>query len=101
MVKAVIGAIAVSAMLGTTASLAATLVNKDKSTYKIVVVEGDARKEFSVVSGQELTGLCSSSCSIYVGSDPEPYDLAAQDKTEIYEGELYRQLPPEQQSNKQ
>ena len=70
---------------------AATLKNLDKKAHKIVVVEGDARQELMIDSQQELAGLCQSSCSLFVGTDPEPYDVAAKDKMEINNGEVYYQ----------
>lgn len=79
---------------------AATLKNLDKAAHKIVVVEGDSRQEIMIQSLQELDGFCSTSCSLYVGNDPEPYEVAASDKMEINNGEVfYQEVPTEPPSN--
>ena len=53
------------------------------------MVEGDQRQEFTVQSAQEIPSFCQASCSVYVGEDPDPYELAAADKVQIQDGELY------------
>ena len=101
MIKATIGAFAVTAMLAMPSVQAATLMNRDTAAHRIVVVEGDARKEIDVQSAQEVGGLCAVSCSIYIGTDPVPYDLSGQDKVEIQGGELFYKEESEQGSGKQ
>ena len=73
---------------------AATSKNLDKTAYKIVLVEGDARQETTIESQQELTGICQGTCRLYIGSDPEPYDIASRDILEIELGGLYHSEDP-------
>ena len=77
------------AVLLSTPAFAATLKNLDKSAHRIVVVEGDLRQEHTIASQQELNRICVRACSVYVGDDPDPYELAAADKVQIQDGELY------------
>ena len=82
-------ATACAAVLLRTPAVSATLKNLDKSAHRIVVVEGDLRKEHTIASQQELKGVCVNACSVYVGEDPDPYELAAADKVQIQDGELH------------
>ncbi len=94
MIKTTLSVLALTVALGMSVAHAATLVNRDPSTHKIVIVEGDARKEMTIESAQDLTDICKSSCAIYVDDDPEPYDLASSDKVEIQDGQLQYQEEP-------
>ena len=97
MLKTTFGAVALTIALGLSSVQAATLINRDAATHKIIVVEGDHRQEFIVQSTQEIPSLCQASCSVYVGNDPDPYDVALNDKLEILDGELHYQ--PEQETS--
>ena len=101
MFKTTLGAVALTIALGLTSAQAATLINRDTATYKVVVVEGDHRQEFTVRSAQELPSFCQASCSVYVGDDPDPYDVASNDKLEILGGELHYQAEQEPSQNNQ
>ena len=68
---------------------AATLKNLDAAEHHILIVEGDRRQEHKVSGRQELSGLCETSCSLYLDLDPEPCDLVAADKVQIVKGVMY------------
>ena len=95
MIKLSLSMLALSALCLAQIASAATLKNLDPSAYKIVIVEGDARTEHTIESQQEISDLCEISCSLYIGSDPEPYDVAARNKMEIDRGEVYLRAEPE------
>ena len=65
-----------------------TIRNLDKSEHRIVVVEGESSYEHKIASEKELAGICRSICNIYVGEDPDPYEILAEDKVEIEDGLL-------------
>ncbi len=67
----------------------ASIKNLDATEHKVVVVEGQTRQEHMVPGQQELTSVCTRVCSVYVGADPEPYEVRAADKMEIEEGQLF------------
>ncbi len=68
-----------------------TLKNLDRSEHKIVVLQGETQQEHTIAGQQELTRLCTGPCSIFIGSDSAGYELAAADKVEIENGELFYQ----------
>ncbi|MGI9522942.1 MAG: hypothetical protein ACR2PG_14990 [Hyphomicrobiaceae bacterium] len=79
---------------------AATLKNLDNAAHAIEVVEGDASRQLTIDSQQELTEICESSCSLYVGDDPDPYSVVVDDRMEIKNGEIFhRQDTTEASSN--
>ncbi len=86
----VIGA-AIAAISLKTIAQAATIRNLDPFEYKVVIVEGSARQERTIAGQQEVTGLCQTTCNLYIADDPEAYDITAQDKMEIANGELFYQ----------
>ena len=95
MIKATISAIALAALLSPVVTAqAATLANRDGTAHKIVVVEGDVRREVTIGASQQINELCKTSCLVYVGTDPEPYLLTAQDRAEIHSGDLFPQEEP-------
>ena len=101
MLKTTLGAVALTIALGLTSAQAATLINRAAAAHRIIVVEGDQRQEFTVQSAQEIPSFCQASCSVYVGEDPDPYDVASNDKLEILGGELHYQVEPENSADKQ
>ncbi len=82
------------ALSGLSTASAATLVNRDTTAHKIVVVEDGARQEIVLEGSQQVSDLCRKTCELYLNSDPEPYELATSDKLEIEEGALYYQEAP-------
>ncbi len=101
MMKTSLSMLALASLCFAPLASAATLKNLDTSPHRVVIVEGDARQELTIESQQELSGLCQVSCSLYVGNDPEPYDVAAKDRMEIERGEVFYQAEPEQPQPKQ
>lgn len=91
MIKSAFGIIVLAIILSASAVQAATLVNRDTASHSIVIVEEDNRKELVVEAGQELTDICQGICNLYIGNDPEPYDIASTDNLEIHDGQLLYQ----------
>ena len=86
---------AAAAILFSAPAHSATIENLDAAAVMVVIVEGDSRFEHLIPAKQEISDVCSSSCSVYVGSDTEPYDLVAADKVEIEKGELFYTEQPQ------
>ena len=94
MSKVFASAVALAMFAATAGAQAATFVNRDSSAHRLVVVEGDARQELTIESAQELSGICQTTCNIYVGKDPDPYEVVVNDIIEIKAGELHFAGPP-------
>jgi len=92
MMKSTFATFVLAIALGVSAAEAATLLNSDATAHTITIVEDESRREFTIDAGQELSGICQSSCSLYMSDDPEPYDIVSTDKLEIQDGQLqYRE----------
>ena len=68
---------------------AATIQNKDKSAYQLRIVEAGQEKKVDLQPSLEATDLCKTDCDLYLGDDPDPYQLVAADKFIIHDGQLY------------
>ncbi len=74
---------------------AATFKNLDAVEHKLTFVEGKERQEYILQGKQELTGVCVKVCNLYIGDDPDAYEITASEKFEIEEGQLYTVESPE------
>ncbi len=89
MTKVIISAVALVMLVCASAVQAATLTNRDSMPHKLVVIENDSEQEVEVQAGQRIDDICSNSCAILIGNDPDPYDITKNDRVEILDGELF------------
>lgn len=89
-----IGWCVLAVILTTGSAQAVELTNRDKIVHNIVVLEGQVRREISIAPDQTLTDLCKADCNIWVGNDPDAYELVATDKLIIENAQLYFVEPP-------
>lgn len=89
-----VSTLAISLLLATAAP-AATFKNLDPVDHKITVVDGEQRQEYVLEAKRELTDVCSNVCNIYIGDDPDPYEIGAAESFEIEGGQLYTLEAPE------
>ena len=68
---------------------AATIRNNDKSAYQLRIVEQGQEKRIDLQPSLEAVDLCNSKCELYIGEDPDPYDIVAADAFIIEEGLVY------------
>ncbi len=73
------------------ADVPATIKNLDQKTYRLMVEEGDNKREIIVAPSQEVPDLCGSTCLLTVGDDPDAYEVVANDRVTIEEGLLIYQ----------
>ncbi len=67
---------------------AASVINRDQHTYTMRIAEGDQEREITLAPNQQLEDICSSSCTVLLGDDPEPYEIAFADELAIQDGQL-------------
>jgi hypothetical protein len=84
-----IGWVVLSVVVAADPSQALELTNRDRVAHKLVVVEGQKRQELTIEPEQTLNGLCTADCSLFVGSDPESYELKVDDKLIIENAQVY------------
>lgn len=69
---------------------AATIENLDQSEYKLRIVENGQELEVALKPGAEAADLCKKKCELYIGADPDPYELISDDALVIEGGQLYQ-----------
>lgn len=84
-----IGCSVLAVMLTASAAQAVELKNLDSVPHMLVVVEGQSRQEVTIAPSQTLADLCKADCSIWVGTDPEPYELKVADKLVIENAQIF------------
>jgi len=98
--RTTISVIALSAFCFAYGATAATIKNLDRTAHKVTIVQGDARQEYVLNSQQEVATICVSSCTLYMGDDPDPYDIVGADQLEIEQGQIYyKENVPQSQGN--
>ena len=65
------------------------LINLDKSTYRVAVVENEDTREFVLGPNQEVSGVCSSECLVQIEGDPEEFLVYPSDRVTIEDGQVY------------
>ena len=73
---------------------AAEITNRDQTAHTLIVAEGDNRQEVSIGPEETLSNVCKSTCSVWVGTDPDAYELKAGDVVAIEEGQFYYVTQP-------
>ena len=68
---------------------AATIYNNDKGVLALRVVESGDEQQVELRPGFEVTNICKSKCDLYIGNDPDPYEIGSIDMLVIEGGKLY------------
>ena len=71
---------------------AATIENLDQTEYQLRIVENGQERQVALQPGTEVAELCKSKCDLYLGTDPDPYDLMSADSLVIEGGTLYESV---------
>jgi hypothetical protein len=77
----------------TFAAHAATIQNEDQTEYQLRIVEDGKESQVALLPGASLQDLCKTKCDLYVGNDPDPYDLMAADVIAIKDGAVFDNRP--------
>ena len=68
---------------------AATIENLDKTQYQLRIVESGQERQVDLQPGAAATDLCKTKCELYIGTDPDPYELISADALVLEEGQLF------------
>lgn len=80
----------IAALLITSAASAATITHRSGQTVKVLVIEGAARQDKTLLPGQVLDGVCQQGCVIRLNdSANSEYELKSSDVVSVEEGFLY------------
>lgn len=91
-----IPAILVTALLFSSAAIAASITNRDGRDHKVIVIEGEAQTEHVLKPNGALGGICLKGCLIRLDDrSDDPFELEGSEVTSIEEGQLYNDEPAE------
>lgn len=68
---------------------AATIENLDQTLYQLRIVENGQERQVALLPSTEANELCKSKCELYIGTDPDPYELLSADVLVIEGGQLF------------
>jgi hypothetical protein len=68
---------------------AATIENLDQTQHQLRIVESGQERQVELQPGAAVTDLCKTKCELYLGTDPEPYDLVSADTLVLEGGQLF------------
>jgi hypothetical protein len=68
---------------------AAKIENLDQAQYQLRIVESGQEHEVALQPGAEAADLCKTKCELYIGADPDPYELVSADALVLGGGRLY------------
>lgn len=92
--KQLVGLVALASLISSAAA-AATVTNEDQITHKIVIEEAGSQRELTLKPNESVSGLCASTCGIWLGESDMGYDLLKTDNVTISKGELlFEELVP-------
>ena len=72
---------------------AATIENLDQTLYQLRIVENGQERLVALLPGTGAAELCKTKCELYIGTDPDPYELVSSDALVIEGGKLYDDAP--------
>jgi hypothetical protein len=82
-------AVAMTACISS-AYAAASVTNRDDKDHKVMIIEGETKKEYTLKPNEELRDICVSGCVLRLNdSDDDEYQLEAKDIVSIEDGALY------------
>jgi hypothetical protein len=68
---------------------AAKIENLDQAQYQLRIVESGQEHEVALQPAAEAADLCKTKCELYIGADPDPYELVSADALVLGGGRLY------------
>ena len=80
-------------------ALAATIHNNDAAAVSLRVVENSQEQKVELQPSTAAKDLCSTKCDLFIGNDPDPYEISAADVLVIEDGKLYDANEPAQDPN--
>jgi hypothetical protein len=87
-------ALAIAALLMTSAASAVTVTNRDAKDVTITVIEGDAKQDLVLQAGKVIEGVCQKGCIVRLGqADNDGYELEGSEAVSVEEGFLYYDSP--------
>lgn len=87
-------ALAIAALLMTSAASAVTVTNRGDKDVKLTVIEGEAKQEQVLQPGKVLEGVCQKGCIIRLNdSENDDYELEGSEAVSVEEGFLYYDSP--------
>ena len=87
-------ALAIAALLMTSAASAVTVANRGDKDVKLTVIEGDAKQDQVLAAGKVLEGVCQKGCIIRLNdSENDEYELEGSESVSVEEGFLYYDSP--------
>ena len=94
MTRTVPAALAIAALLTTSAAYAVTVTNRGDKDVKLTVIEGEAKQDQSLPPGKVLEGVCQKGCIIRLtDSENDEYELEGSEAVSVEEGFLYYDSP--------
>ncbi len=75
---------------------AVTIHNNESSAQVLRIVENGQEQQIQLQPSTSATDLCATKCDLYIGNDPDPYEVSAADSLVIENGELYDAGEPSQ-----
>ena len=94
MTRTVPAALAIAALLMTSAAHAVTVTNRGDKDVKLTVIEGEAKQDQVLPPGKVLEGVCQKGCIIRLNdSENDEYELEGAETVSVEEGFLYYDSP--------
>ena len=94
MTRTVPAALAIAALLMTSAAHAVTVTNRGDKDVKLTVIEGEAKQDQVLPPGKVLEGVCQKGCIIRLNdSENDEYELEGSEAVSVEEGFLYYDSP--------
>lgn len=94
MIRMVLAAGMIAALLMTSAASAVTVTNRDGKEIKLIFIEGDVRQEKVLSPGKVVDGVCQKGCIIRLNdSENDEYELSGSEIVSVEEGFLYYDNP--------
>lgn len=78
---------------------AATIHNNEATAQILRIVENGQEQKLELQPSTSATDLCATKCDLYIGNDPDPYEVSAADSLVIEDGKLYEAGEPSQGDN--
>lgn len=90
MIKPVVTACTIVALLSTSAAHAVSVTNRDEKDYKVSIIEGGVKQDHVLKPSQVLNGVCGKGCIIRLDeNENDEYELEGSEVVSIEDGYLY------------
>ena len=67
---------------------AATIKNLDQTPHQLRIVESGQERQLELQPGAAATDLCKTKCELYIGDDPDSYELVSADALVLEDGQI-------------